>query len=131
MIKTPTILLGTGLLLASLAAPLAARADHDDRTLAFVIGAAVGHALGDNDVHVRHVHRGYHGPGPNVRQWRWHQRHKALQRKWHRDHRKFHRHERFEHRRDHRRHERHDWRDRGHDRRRHDDRDRWDGRRHG
>ena len=97
MTKPANMLLAAGLLTASLAMPLSADAHAEDNALAFVIGAAVGHAF-DNDrrhLHYSHVpyrmhrHRG-HVP-------RYHSRWRAKHHRWHhasrhRAHHRFHRH---------------------------------------
>jgi len=105
MIKASTIL-GAGVLVAGLAAPLAASAGSSDETLAFIVGAAVGHAVGDHH-HVHPVHRRYHGHLPPARPYRhlgWHKRPHAVQR-WQHE-RRLHDHRRHEPKRDHRRHDR-------------------------
>lgn len=125
MIKATTVLLGAGLLAASLAVPLSARAEHGDEGLAFVIGAAVGHALADGDVRVHYRPNHYYRHAPVVRDWRWHQRQKTWHRKFQREHRYFHRDDRRDHRSERRHHRRDDRRDH-----RRDDRGRHHGRRH-
>ena len=119
MIKPANMLLTVGLLAASLAMPVSANAHAEDNALAFVIGAAVGHALDTGRKHQRyshapnlaHVSRG-HTP-------RFHPRWRAKHHRWR--HTSKHRtHYRFDRRRDlhwddnyrHNRNSRHGHRDR-------------------
>lgn len=87
MNRTSTILLGTGMLIASLAAPLAASARTSDN-LSYTIGVAVGRVLSDR--HAVEVHRRHHGDRLRVSRHRWQERHRALHRHWQLEHRRFH-----------------------------------------
>lgn len=127
MIKTSTILLGAGMLIASLTAPLAARADNDDAALAFVVGAAVGNALDDHRSRAQVVHWRRYGYWPHLSPLYWprphldHYRRGHPERHWrHDDGFRFDRHREHGHDRDH-----HGKRGRDHDRDhdRHHDRD--------
>jgi len=71
MIWKHTALLGAGVLIAGLAVPMSASAHAEDNALAFVIGAAVGHAINDNDRHVRKVHRRHADYGHHPRYGRY------------------------------------------------------------
>lgn len=71
MIWKYTGLLGAGVLMAGLAVPMSATAHAEDNALAFVIGAAVGHAINDDDRHVRKVHRRHSGYGAHMRYGRY------------------------------------------------------------
>ena len=110
MFKTSTILLGTGVLVAGLAAPMAANAGSQDEALAFVAGAVVGHVLSDQTHHVHYVHRRHPvfvPPGHRYRHHGWHKRHE-VHRRWDSKHRRFDGHYWRDHDRRHHRYERRD-----------------------
>jgi hypothetical protein len=67
MIWKTTAILSAGVLAAALTAPSSASAHAEDNALAFVIGAAVGHAISDHGSHVRKVHRRHPVHAPQVR----------------------------------------------------------------
>lgn len=90
MIWKHTALLGAGVLAAGLAMPMSASAHAEDNALAFVIGAAVGHAINDNGGHVRKVHRRQPGHGAHVRYGRYDKYH-------HRPGKAFGKHKRWQH----------------------------------
>ncbi|MDZ7670169.1 MAG: hypothetical protein U5Q16_12375 [Gammaproteobacteria bacterium] len=117
MIWKYTAVLGAGVLVAGLAVPMSASAHAEDNALAFVIGAAVGHAINDNDSHVRKVHRRHADYGPHARYGRYDRYHhrpgKAYgkYKKW--QHKKW-QHKKWQHRKWHAKRQHHGY---GHDRR--------------
>lgn len=71
-------LLAAGLLVAALAVPVSAAADHDDDAVAFAFGVALGSVLDDGGrrlAHPVHVHRGWR-PG-------WESGHRYRIQRWH------------------------------------------------
>lgn len=91
MIWKTTAILSAGMLTAAVMAPSSARAHAEDNALAFVIGAAVGHAISDHGSHVRKVHRRHPVHAPKARYGKPHYPHgrayghykKAYHKGWH------------------------------------------------
>lgn len=130
MFRSATLMFGAGLLAVGVSMPLGAHAHAEDNALAFVIGAAVGHALDDDRKH-RHPHRPHVVRVDRGKHHGWYkQRHWDKRRHWDRHpHRYQHPHWKAKHWKHQRFDARHERRWDRHDRRwdRHDRR--WDRRR--
>lgn len=102
--------LGVGAVALGLSLPFAAQAHGDEEAMAFIVGAAVGYAIGDDRDKHRHVHyrghpRSWHGHSKPYKDYGYHRKaHKhwsRSHREWHRDRYAYRGHHRDRHYRDH------------------------------
>jgi hypothetical protein len=99
MFRNKSKWLGVGAVAVGLSLPFAAQAHADDEAMAFVVGAAVGYAIGDQGSKHRHVHYRGHPKRYEHDRWRGYYEHpRYAHRRWARSHGEWHHHARGYHR---------------------------------